>query len=143
MFLFNCSSIDFFSCGKEYHMECCTPPLYEVPEGSFYCFDCSPKGSAAQLEEYLENHDTERHNYYMDRSVDSVCFVDSLLFKDCWTENPSKEYPRSELDWIHQNDPESLIGKAVRIYSAKGNSYHNGKRHPCCMLGDTFFEATR
>jgi hypothetical protein len=31
------------------------------------------------------------------------------------------------LDWIHRNDPESLIGQPIRLYCTHGNQYHNGR----------------
>jgi hypothetical protein len=117
-------------------MKCCTPPLYDIPQGSFYCFDCSTKGTTAQLEDYLEQHQDERENYYMDTKEKNVLdFVDTLLTKDVQNEQPKfsvaseppKEYPRSELDWIYQNDPMTLLGKPVRMYSPVGNTYHNGR----------------
>lgn len=112
-------------------MKCCTPPLHEIPEGSFYCFDCSPKGSTAQLEEYLDAHDTEKI-----RQEDPDNFANILLHKDVLEEHhPPHDiagegpngFPRSELDWIHKYEPDSLVGKAVRLYSPKGNHYHNGR----------------
>jgi hypothetical protein len=112
-------------------MKCCTPPLHEIPEGSFYCFDCSTKGSTAQLEAYLEANDTEKL-----KQEDPDGFATALLQKDVLDEHhpkhdvaaePPKEFPRSELDWIHKYDPESLVGKAVRLYSPRGNNYHNGR----------------
>eukprot|EP00980_Cylindrotheca_fusiformis_P031776 scaffold26944_cov127-Cylindrotheca_fusiformis.AAC.1 len=118
-------------CQKEFHLKCCIPPLHEVPEGAYYCFDCSPTGSTAQLEEYLEHHDREK---LLQEDPDE--YATTLLYKDVLdehhpkreiaTETP-KELPRSELDWIHRNDPESLVGMAVRLYSTHGNSYHNGR----------------
>lgn len=41
------------NCGKEYHMKCNAPPLYVIPEGNFFCFDCSKKGSTVQLGEFF------------------------------------------------------------------------------------------
>jgi len=118
-------------CEKEYHMACCTPPLDKVPTGEFYCFDCSVNGSTTQLEEYLEEHDSKKLQL-----EDPNSFAETLLREDVWSElNPKHaveeteptEFPRSELDWTHQEDPQSLIGKSIRLYCPKGNHYHNGR----------------
>jgi hypothetical protein len=33
------------SCPRVFHLLCCDPPSVEVPEGSFFCHECRPKGS--------------------------------------------------------------------------------------------------
>jgi hypothetical protein len=47
-------------CNCEYHLECCIPPITEVPSGNYYCVDCNPHGSSAVLVQYLEDHDERR-----------------------------------------------------------------------------------
>lgn len=44
-------------CGREYHLQCCLPPLSleEIPEGSYLCIDCDPDGASSQLETYFEH----------------------------------------------------------------------------------------
>lgn len=54
-------------CDREFHLRCCRPPLQQVPEGDFFCFDCHPNGGYAVtlLEEYLDEMEDRRdaHNY--------------------------------------------------------------------------------
>lgn len=122
-------------------MKCCTPPLYKIPEGSFFCFDCSTKGTTAQLEEYLDFHETRKfqisnpndeHSVVLDALLESdvkgdiVSSSSSTSSKSSRTKTENK-FPRSELDWIHQNDPELLLYKPIRLYCPIGNSYHNGR----------------
>jgi hypothetical protein len=122
-----------------------------VPEGAFYCFDCSPKGSTEQLEAYLLEHER-----WKDDHPDDI-WVDALLRDDIRDEpqhhppnndsnnnsndtteqdddddhdeedNTTVLFPRSELDWIHRQHPERLIGNPLRLYCPHGNHYHNGR----------------
>jgi hypothetical protein len=146
-FRYNMSHTTLFqqiSCGKEFHMQCCLPPIHIVPEGSFYCFDCSPKGSTAQLEEYFQEHEDSKYDFEMESTTTTTAsFVDTLHQEDLEEEHrlqqrePEEEPPTSlpkdqnipvsELDWIHRNDPESLIGQPIRLYCTHGNQYHNGR----------------
>lgn len=50
-------------CDQEFHLQCCIPPLSEVPSGSFYCFDCSQNGSTALLQAYLDEMEEARESY--------------------------------------------------------------------------------
>jgi hypothetical protein len=58
-------------CDQEFHLQCCIPPLSEVPSGSFYCFDCSQHGSTAFLKAYLDEMEEARESYH----YKSVIFV--------------------------------------------------------------------
>eukprot|EP00536_Pseudo-nitzschia_multiseries_P001077 jgi/Psemu1/321914/estExt_fgenesh1_pg.C_130047 len=53
-------------CDREFHLKCCSPPLSEVPEEDYFCFDCHPNGGHATtlLEDYLDEteRDREAHN---------------------------------------------------------------------------------
>ena len=85
-------------------------------------------------ESYLDSHESQKWELVDDPND----YIDTLLQKDI--ENEKKvssssssqycccdEFPKSELDWIHKNNPKSLIGKPVRLYCPVGNSYHNGR----------------
>jgi hypothetical protein len=41
-------------CPRVFHLLCCDPPRVEVPDGSFYCYECNAKAGAA--EDSAENH---------------------------------------------------------------------------------------
>ena len=108
-------------CGREYHLKCCLPPLETVPEGDFFCFDCSPKGTTSILEGFLDRHETEKDKY-----DDASSFRDYLLEQDLKEEKAVTKVPVSELWEYHQN-PEQMVGKPIRIYCPPGNSYYSGR----------------
>jgi hypothetical protein len=60
-------------------MQCCLPPIHVVPEGSFYCFYCSPKGSTAQLEEYFEEHEDSKHEFEMENTAATTTTASSFV----------------------------------------------------------------
>ena len=66
------------NCGKEFHMKCNAPPLYVIPEGNFFCFDCSKKGSTAQLGEFF-------FSFFFFGSVGCLCtcFLCTVLVVVC------------------------------------------------------------
>jgi hypothetical protein len=116
-------------CGREYHLKCCIPPLTQVPEGSFYCVDCSPTGTTHLLEQYLEE------SYDRKQELDNPQeYVKFLLEEDVQEEDGEpdddplirRRLPVSELHQVHQN-PEQLIGHSLRLYCPRGNHYHNGR----------------
>lgn len=104
--------------------------MQEVPVGSFFCFECSDKGSTAQLEEYFQKHENRKFE-------DPIHLLDSLLHDDTKEtqallrgslQSPKEAvFPRSELDWIHRKDAQCLVGKPVRLFCPHGNNYHNGR----------------
>mmetsp|Transcript_8546 Transcript_8546/g.25774 ORF Transcript_8546/g.25774 Transcript_8546/m.25774 type:complete len:718 (-) Transcript_8546:28-2181(-) len=65
---------DGMGCSREYHLGCVEPPLTEVPEGEFYCFDCDPEGTAKHLLSYFEDLEEERADFRSSRD-----FVEHLL----------------------------------------------------------------
>lgn len=44
-------------CTKETHMYCLQPPLFEVPDGEWYCDTCDPKGTTKYLEKYFKQNE--------------------------------------------------------------------------------------
>jgi hypothetical protein len=135
-------------CGQEFHMQCCRPALMSIPEGNFYCFDCSTNGGSGSLKEYLNETEDARdaHNYPVgDKS--KMSFVDYLILKDMKdhqyqnidpTKHVSSEEeqfkrvltaarpPCSELSGLHVNSS-ALIGKSVLLHCPKSNDYHTGR----------------
>jgi hypothetical protein len=65
------ASSEIKSCGREFHLKCCSPPLTTVPQGAFYCVDCSEKGSTALLEQYLDEHEDRKAFRIEEASVSS------------------------------------------------------------------------
>ena len=114
------------ACGREYHLKCCLPPLTQVPEGTFYCVDCSPTGTTSLLEQYLEEHYDRKQE--LDNPQD---YVNMLLQEDVQEEGQADKYskiriPVSELHQVHKNS-EQMIGHSLRLYCPLGNHYHNGR----------------
>lgn len=125
-------------CGREYHLQCCLPPLTleEVPEGSYMCIDCDPDGTSSQLERYFDNVWESRSKFASSRD-----YVVSLFDKG--DRIPVSEFSR--MDKLHRDaigtvrnlqaasvpkdplGPDFLIGKPLRLYCPDGNSYHNGR----------------
>jgi len=80
-------------CEREFHLDCCLPPLVEVPPGIYYCLDCSEKGTTACLEQYFEDHHEKRAEY-----ASSLEFVTALLEKMIAEEDDRVcRIPQSEL----------------------------------------------
>ena len=125
-------------CGREYHLQCCLPPLTleEVPVGAYLCIDCDPDGTSAQLEQYFDNVWESRANFNTSRD-----YVLSLFDED--HRIPVSEFPR--ISELHRDaiagvknmqaasvpedplSPEFLIGKPLRLYCPDGNRYHSGR----------------
>ncbi|KAG7354651.1 CXXC zinc finger domain containing protein [Nitzschia inconspicua] len=135
-------------CGQEFHMQCCRPALLTIPEGDFYCFDCSTSGASDSLKAYFDEMEDARdawNDHYSDQ--DKLTFVDHLILKDLkdhqWEyiapaeQNLAEEEklgkiiassrpPCSELERLHANSSE-LIGKAILLHCPKSNDYHTGR----------------
>jgi hypothetical protein len=134
-------------CGSEYHMSCCLPQLTKVPEGSYFCFDCDPDGSTAQLKQYIDGTAHDRSLFKTSRD-----FVEFHLKNAHNYHYPGERprFPRSEFDRISQSlrdvafttqgkaksdlpedessvGPEFLVGKPVQLYCPEGNQYHHGR----------------
>jgi CXXC zinc finger domain len=135
-------------CGQEFHMQCCRPALMTVPEGDFFCFDCSTNGASTSLKSYLEEIEDARDALTCSNADKPILsFVDHLILKDmkdhqlhfidpteqCSTEEQKLDRilaaarpPLTELDGLHTNSS-ALIGKAVLLHCPKSNDYHTGR----------------
>ena len=124
-------------CGREFHLQCCLPPLTgtEIPEGSYLCIDCDKDGASSSLLEYFEEIWENRAKFSSSRE-----HVESLFDKDQLI--PVSEIPR--MTYTHREalrgvrnmqgtsvpdelGPDFLIGRPVRLYCHFGNSYHDGR----------------
>ncbi|CAB9504825.1 Histone-lysine N-methyltransferase [Seminavis robusta] len=47
-------------CDTEWHLECCLPPIAEVPNGSYFCIDCDPNGSSTLIDQYFDRMEERR-----------------------------------------------------------------------------------
>jgi hypothetical protein len=138
-------------CNQEFHMVCCRPPMMTVPEGDFYCFDCSPEGATESLRRYLDGVEARREAYF-ETSPGGLSFVDQLIFGDMKEHQPSLfgelngetlvndsitdtqmaevllkvRPPVSELDKFHANNAR-LVGKVIRLFCTETNDYHTGR----------------
>lgn len=65
---------DGIGCMREYHLSCVKPPIAEVPEGEFYCIDCSEHGTTSNLIRYFDECDDLR-----DLVTSSKEYVQTLL----------------------------------------------------------------
>ena len=70
---FDCLCVHY-SCMREYHLSCVKPPIAEVPEGEFYCIDCSEHGTTSNLIRYFDECDDLR-----DLVTNSKEYVQTLL----------------------------------------------------------------
>ncbi len=110
----------YISCGQEFHINCCTPALFTIPKGSFYCFDCSEKGSTKQLEEYFSQHEQrkEEHerlllrNSKKNKGVPSI-FADALLEEDILKESKEKNLSEGN-DLIKQKNKNRTSASRAR-----------------------------
>jgi hypothetical protein len=132
------------------------PPLEEVPSGTYFCLDCSPKGTTVCLEEYFDNHHDERANYesslhfvqqrlqdIQDESGDipqseisraTKLHRDAISFKSRFvqTKSPSGQSAANKSTSksnkrIDPIKPDFFMGKCVRIYCPTDNQYHSGR----------------
>ena len=117
-------------------MKCCIPPILEVPEGDFHCFDCSLKGATCQLEDYFSSFEKRRDQIIIELS-DGDGINENQIGKFFLEEDLKHEYrnigserklppglPISELD---HSDPNVFLGKPIRLYCPNGNHYHSGR----------------
>lgn len=135
-------------------MQCCQPALLTVPEGDFYCFDCSTHGATSTLQAYLDDMETARDRVVppsstgvVDSQQQQLTFVDQMIIQDAldhkaeylipssqdWSEEAKISHilatvrpPCSELEALHDN-PSALIGKAILLHCPTSNDYHTGR----------------
>ena len=146
------------NCGAEYHLECCVPPISEVPEGNYYCVDCNPCGSSAILEQYLEDHDERRAielaqtegtaSTATTTAVDAACAFLWSLWKEDLEENRDNWTDEKEgSDSPHNNNnnnpatqrvPQSELARLLDVQHHLGGSPPAGKPSTLQELGDLF-----
>lgn len=113
------------NCQSEYHLECCIPPISQVPEGNYYCVDCNPTGSTAVLEQYLHLHEERRAQIMMTTSAREPVNDNALLFhlwkedlednQDNWNDEKNdgqKESADSKMNSDDDEDEEATGGLA-------------------------------
>jgi hypothetical protein len=112
-------------------LQCCIPPISEVPVDSFYCFDCSLKGSTAQLEDYFADFDRGRDELLEGDDDDDDDDIAQLLLEEDMDHEfgaavvpPPPGLPLTELD---HSDATTFLGKPLRLYCPNGNLYHSGR----------------
>lgn len=123
-------------CGREYHLQCCLPPLTqeEIPEGSYLCIDCDPDGASSRLQRYFDRTWESRSKFKTSRD-----FAASLFENEGRV--PVSEFPR--ITELHRDaissvrtfqgasspdiGPDFLVGKPLRLYCPDDNNYHNGR----------------
>ena len=135
------------NCGAEYHLECCVPPISEVPEGNYYCVDCNPYGSSAILEQYLEDHDERRATELaqLEGTADAACgFLMSLWKEDLednqdnWTdEKEGGSSPAAQAAEM-QRVPQSELARLLDVQQHLVGSPQAGKPSTLQELGDLF-----
>jgi hypothetical protein len=136
-------------CGREVHMYCLQPPLFQVPEEKWYCDLCSPFGTTRYLEQYFHEHQCFKQNFMNEISSSKVspelryeCFYESLpamffttqqkLKMDTQTSSSSSfQFEESIYTFIppHEfdsSDP-SLIGCRIDLYSTIDDQLHSGR----------------
>ena len=113
-------------CDREYHLRCLQPRYSCVPDGDFYCWDCSTTGTTFSLQSYLKQVDRQRANYPT-RAAYVASLRDNLIkafHKNMAGRKPSKfnmqdyQIPSSELDLEHIQRIESAIHSSERDSSS-------------------------
>ncbi len=117
-------------CNREIHVYCMRPIVSDIPEGDWYCQQCSAVGSSASLQRYLDGHNEDKMKmnltskekykdwlYFIQRRVIPFSYWSIDYIDDKFTPKPSNFDPSSE----------SLIGKICRLYSILEENYHIGR----------------
>jgi len=129
------------NCGSEYHLECCIPPISEIPEGAYYCVDCNPHGSSAILEQYLEDHDERRameSSYDEDTDANSKYAFLTSLWKEDLEDNQDNWNDEKQQNNGEQRVPQSELARLLDLQQHLVGSPAAGR--PCSFqeLGDLF-----
>jgi hypothetical protein len=113
-------------------MYCLQPPLYEVPEGDWYCDTCNPKGSSRHLEKYFQQHE-EMYNFFCskgNREEMYQIFFQGLkqnlqsTFKE-FNFSLDGDVELSEFDFV--KDKKEFIGSKMKILCLVDERYHTGR----------------
>mmetsp|Transcript_16080 Transcript_16080/g.40310 ORF Transcript_16080/g.40310 Transcript_16080/m.40310 type:complete len:917 (+) Transcript_16080:138-2888(+) len=118
-------------CDRELHLKCCKPPLLNVPEGDFFCFDCHPNGGygVTLLEQYLDETEAKRdaHNHEL------FCEEDLTQVSSCHEMDDVKtKIPHSAKVVLTPNRRERRISHGKKdgtpISDSNSNCLTSGKR---------------
>uniref|UniRef100_A0A7S2UGX8 PHD-type domain-containing protein n=1 Tax=Attheya septentrionalis TaxID=420275 RepID=A0A7S2UGX8_9STRA len=87
-------------CSREYHLNCTTPLLTEVPSGKFYCPECENLGTTRELEKYFKFCEEARCNFSSSRM-----YVEHVLQKQLSGSGDTAESFESENSKTEQPEP--------------------------------------
>ncbi len=117
-------------CNREIHLYCMRPIVSDIPEGDWYCQQCSLVGSSDSLQRYIDGHNEDKIKmnlttkddyknwlYCIQRRVIPFSYWSIDFINDKFTPKASNFDPSSE----------SLIGKICRLYSILEENYHVGR----------------
>jgi hypothetical protein len=90
------------NCERDYHLQCCMPPLASVPEGKWLCWDCNKTGTTASLQNYLEGVDEKRVEYESLEHFRNFLLTEHLdrLVKTVGTNSPNPDgyqFPNTDI----------------------------------------------
>ena len=117
-------------CNREIHLYCMRPIVSDIPEGDWYCQQCSSVGSSETLQRYIDGHNEDKMKMNLTTKDNYknwlYCIQRRVIPFSYWS-----------IDFINEKsslkasnfDPssESLIGKICRLYSILEENYHIGR----------------
>ena len=132
---------DGIGCNREFHLQCCRPPLQQIPEqDEYYCFDCHPKGGSTELlieyfddvERSRESHEEKcwKAEYKLDQEQERLrikqqqqqqLYQRSRNSVNATTNNETNSRPRQH----HRQVQKKLSQRNKRIKSSQMNSTTN------------------
>ena len=115
-------------CTHEIHMFCLSPPLYQIPEGDWYCPCCEAQGATSILVDFLDEreaafksatHDNGNNSTRLHRVQDQESYRFWLQMQQeryyplkSWHPNMNQDLVACEFDPFD----EGLIGRSVFLY---------------------------
>ena len=123
------------NCSKETHMYCIQPPLYEVPEGEWFCDTCDPKGTTKYLEEYFTivqdifnvfspKESSENFRNYLEALLQNLLTTDSSI--NLGTFSPEAVLS-NEFDSLSAVTSFEWIGRKLKLYCSVDKRVHAGR----------------
>ena len=100
------------SCNKGWHIDCLNPALTAIPEGSWFCPECSKKKAAPTAQERMQQSRIQHHQTHL-ATDDTTCAL-SLLRRMCGINGVS-----AKLDFFENLIEESNPETGMELHSEK------------------------
>mmetsp|Transcript_18695 Transcript_18695/g.28401 ORF Transcript_18695/g.28401 Transcript_18695/m.28401 type:complete len:615 (+) Transcript_18695:143-1987(+) len=132
-------------CDREFHLDCCLPPIIEVPSGIYFCFDCSDTGSTHLLESYFEEHHEKRAEYNSSFEFVKAALDEHLAQEEDQEVENSCHIPQSELSRLSKLHYDAIIWSTPHLAKSSpkgkrstGKSQPSPNMSPLKKLGPEF-----